>query len=66
MFCIIHFLLSWSNAQSGLQAVAKGLKDPSFRVIQNHFAVSENVGDVVAKVIVVPSLHLLHRGPCFL
>lgn len=30
-------------------AVAKGLKDPSFRVIQNHFAVSENVGDVVAK-----------------
>ncbi|KAG0597929.1 hypothetical protein M758_12G031100 [Ceratodon purpureus] len=31
------------------KAVAKGLKDPSFRVIQNHFAVSENVGDVVAK-----------------
>lgn len=31
------------------KAIAKGLKDPSFRVIQNHFAVSENVGDVVAK-----------------
>ncbi len=33
-----------------MQAIAKGLKDPSFRVIQNHFAVSENVGDVAAKV----------------
>jgi hypothetical protein len=32
-----------------MQAIAKGLKDPSFRVIQNHFAVSENVGDVAAK-----------------
>ncbi|KAH8945225.1 hypothetical protein BDL97_12G029800 [Sphagnum fallax] len=31
------------------KATAKGLKDPSFRVIQNHFAVSENVGDVAAK-----------------
>ncbi|CAM6091018.1 unnamed protein product [Calypogeia fissa] len=32
-----------------LKAVAKGLKDPSFRVIQNHFAIAENVGDVSAK-----------------
>ncbi|BBN16599.1 hypothetical protein MPTK1_7g07710 [Marchantia polymorpha subsp. ruderalis] len=31
------------------KAVAKGLKDPSFRVIQNHFAVFDNVGDVSAK-----------------
>eukprot|EP01018_Ginkgo_biloba_P033317 Gb_18644 [translate_table: standard] len=31
------------------KAVAKGLKDPSFRVIQNHFAVSGNLGDVAAK-----------------
>jgi hypothetical protein len=32
------------------QAVARGLKDPSFRVIQNHFAVSGNLGEVAAKV----------------
>jgi len=32
------------------QAVARGLKDPSFRVIQNHFAISGNVGEVAAKV----------------
>ncbi|XP_020525037.1 protein root UVB sensitive 5 isoform X3 [Amborella trichopoda] len=31
------------------KAVARGLKDPSFRVIQNHFAVSLNLGDVAAK-----------------
>ncbi|KAL3680290.1 hypothetical protein R1sor_023246 [Riccia sorocarpa] len=31
------------------KAVAKGLKDPSFRVIQNHFAIQDNVGDVSAK-----------------
>ncbi|KAJ4971474.1 hypothetical protein NE237_004573 [Protea cynaroides] len=31
------------------KAVARGLKDPSFRVIQNHFALSGNVGDVAAK-----------------
>jgi hypothetical protein len=33
-----------------LQAVARGLKDPSFRVIQNHFAISGNLGEVAAKV----------------
>lgn len=32
------------------QAVARGLKDPSFRVIQNHFAISANLGDIAAKV----------------
>ncbi|KAK1419329.1 hypothetical protein QVD17_28494 [Tagetes erecta] len=31
------------------KAVARGLKDPSFRVIQNHFAVTGNLGDVAAK-----------------
>ncbi|CAH9146913.1 unnamed protein product [Cuscuta epithymum] len=31
------------------KAVARGLRDPSFRVIQNHFAVCENLGDVAAK-----------------
>ncbi|KAA3463776.1 protein root UVB sensitive 5-like isoform X4 [Gossypium australe] len=31
------------------QAVARGLKDPSFRVIQNHFAISGNLGEVSAK-----------------
>ena len=33
-----------------IQAVARGLKDPSFRVIQNHFAISGNLGEVAAKV----------------
>ncbi|XP_027926682.1 protein root UVB sensitive 5 isoform X2 [Vigna unguiculata] len=32
------------------KAVARGLKDPSFRVIQNHFAISGNVGEVAAKI----------------
>ncbi|KAK4742573.1 hypothetical protein SAY87_000574 [Trapa incisa] len=31
------------------KAFARGLKDPSFRVIQNHFAISSNLGDVAAK-----------------
>ncbi|WCJ28068.1 Protein root UVB sensitive 5 [Euphorbia peplus] len=31
------------------KAVARGLKDPSSRVIQSHFAVSENLGEVAAK-----------------
>ncbi|KAL9255996.1 root UVB sensitive 5-like protein [Drosera capensis] len=31
------------------KAIGRGLKDPSFRVIQNHFAVSGNLGDVAAK-----------------
>ena len=33
------------------QAVARGLKDPSFRVIQSHFAISGNLGDIAAKVM---------------
>ncbi|XP_020276291.1 protein root UVB sensitive 5 isoform X2 [Asparagus officinalis] len=31
------------------KAVARGLKDPSFRVIQNHFAITGNLGEVAAK-----------------
>ncbi|XP_068644940.1 protein root UVB sensitive 5 [Aristolochia californica] len=31
------------------KAIARGLKDPSFRVIQNHFATTGNLGDVAAK-----------------
>ncbi|KAK9196093.1 hypothetical protein WN943_004221 [Citrus x changshan-huyou] len=31
------------------KAVARGLKDPSFFVIQNHFAISGNLGEVAAK-----------------
>ncbi|KAL6626705.1 hypothetical protein ACP70R_030431 [Stipagrostis hirtigluma subsp. patula] len=31
------------------KAVARGFRDPSFRVIQNHFAESGNLGDVAAK-----------------
>lgn len=36
------------------QAVAQGLKDPSSRVIQNHFATSDNLGDISAKVSKLP------------
>ncbi|XP_022893666.1 protein root UVB sensitive 5 isoform X1 [Olea europaea var. sylvestris] len=31
------------------KAVGRGLRDPSFRVIQNHFAISGNLGEVAAK-----------------
>lgn len=45
------------------KAVARGLKDPSFRVIQNHFAMSGNLGDVSAKVCNKLGLLLLvYRG----
>ncbi|RLN25495.1 protein root UVB sensitive 5 isoform X1 [Panicum miliaceum] len=33
------------------KAVARGFKDPSFRVIQNHFAESGNLGEVAAKIL---------------
>ena len=42
------------------QAVARGLKDPSFRVIQNHFAISGNLGEVAAKVFYFICVYLLH------
>ncbi|KAG9453988.1 hypothetical protein H6P81_006892 [Aristolochia fimbriata] len=31
------------------KAIGRGLKDPSFRVIQNHFAATGNLGEVAAK-----------------
>ena len=31
------------------KAVAKGLANPAFRVVQNHFAATNNIGAVAAK-----------------
>ncbi|KAG1365856.1 putative Vitamin B6 photo-protection and homoeostasis [Cocos nucifera] len=53
------------------KAIARGLKDPSFRVIQNHFAMSANLGEVAAKInlkrarILVKSHVVLHTVPGF-
>ncbi|XP_072996153.1 protein root UVB sensitive 5 isoform X1 [Typha latifolia] len=44
-----YFLPLASVGNLAKQAVARGLKDPSFRVIQNHFAISANLGEVAAK-----------------
>lgn len=47
-------MIEYSNIYMMLaskQAVARGLKDPSNRVIQNHFAVEGNLGEIAAKVI---------------
>ena len=49
MCCAIRVLLIYLRLKLK-QAVARGLKDPSFRVIQNHFAISGNLGEVAAKV----------------
>ncbi|KAH7672937.1 Root UVB sensitive family protein [Dioscorea alata] len=43
-----YFLLLASTGNL-TKAVARGLKDPAFRVIQSHFAISSNLGEVVAK-----------------
>ncbi|CAF1696167.1 unnamed protein product [Brassica oleracea var. botrytis] len=43
-----QFLLLASTGNLA-KAVARGLRDPSFRVIQNHFAISGNLGEVAAK-----------------
>ena len=43
-----HFLLLASIGNL-TKAVAQGLQDPSSRVIQAHFAVAGNLGDVAAK-----------------
>ncbi|GMH22979.1 hypothetical protein Nepgr_024822 [Nepenthes gracilis] len=43
------FFLPLASLGNLSKAVARGLKDPSVRVIQNHFAVSGNLGDVAAK-----------------
>lgn len=44
-----EYFLPLASLGNLTKAVARGLKDPSFRVIQNHFAVSGNLGDVAAK-----------------
>ncbi|KAL5161997.1 Protein root UVB sensitive 5 [Glycine soja] len=43
------FFAQRAIGEETLEAVARGLKDPSFRVIQNHFAISGNLGEVAAK-----------------
>ncbi|KAK9124483.1 hypothetical protein Sjap_014085 [Stephania japonica] len=43
------YFLALASLGNLTKAVGKGLKDPSFRVIQNHFAVSGNLGEVAAK-----------------
>ncbi|KFK24653.1 hypothetical protein AALP_AA8G007700 [Arabis alpina] len=43
-----QFLLLASTGNLA-KAVARGFRDPSFRVIQNHFAISGNLGEVAAK-----------------
>ncbi|KAI3890441.1 hypothetical protein MKX03_005900 [Papaver bracteatum] len=43
------YFLQLASLGNLTKAVARGLRDPSFRVIQNHFAVSGNLGEVAAK-----------------
>ncbi|XP_057982011.1 protein root UVB sensitive 5 isoform X2 [Malania oleifera] len=43
------YFLPLASVGNFAQAVARGLKDPSFRVIQSHFAISGNLGEVAAK-----------------
>ncbi|XP_052299153.1 protein root UVB sensitive 5 isoform X2 [Citrus sinensis] len=43
------------------KAVARGLKDPSFRVIQNHFAISGNLGEVAAKDFMFCNMSLTYH-----
>ncbi|RVW44539.1 Protein root UVB sensitive 5 [Vitis vinifera] len=43
------YFLQLASLGNLAKAVARGLKDPSFRVIQNHFAISGNLGEVAAK-----------------
>ncbi|KAI4353315.1 hypothetical protein L6164_002274 [Bauhinia variegata] len=43
------YFLALASLGNLTKAVARGLKDPSFRVIQNHFAISGNLGEVAAK-----------------
>ncbi|XP_077221860.1 root UVB sensitive protein (Protein of unknown function, DUF647) isoform X2 [Tasmannia lanceolata] len=43
------YFLPLASLGNFAKAIARGLKDPSFRVIQNHFATSRNLGEVAAK-----------------
>ena len=46
--CAGAFLLL-AGAGNLTKAVGKGLGKPSFRIIQNHFALENNLGDISAK-----------------
>ena len=46
--CAGAFLLL-AGAGNLTKAVGKGLGKPSFRIIQNHFALQSNLGDISAK-----------------
>ncbi|KAF3777407.1 root UVB sensitive 5 protein [Nymphaea thermarum] len=43
------YFLPLASVGNLAKALARGFKDPSFRVIQNHFAISGNLGEVAAK-----------------
>ncbi|XP_073044516.1 protein root UVB sensitive 5-like [Primulina eburnea] len=43
------YFLPLASVGNLAKAVGRGLRDPSFRVIQNHFAISGNLGEVSAK-----------------
>ncbi|XXG85864.1 hypothetical protein AAC387_Pa11g0875 [Persea americana] len=43
------YFLPLASLGNFAKAIARGLKDPSFRVIQNHFATAGNLGEVAAK-----------------
>ncbi|XP_073034595.1 protein root UVB sensitive 5-like isoform X3 [Primulina eburnea] len=45
------YFLSLASVGNLAKAVGRGLRDPSFRVIQNHFAISGNLGEVSAKLL---------------
>lgn len=44
-----HLFLPLASLGNLTKALGRGLRDPSFRVIQNHFAVAGNMGEVAAK-----------------
>ncbi|PKA54588.1 glutamate N-acetyltransferase / amino-acid N-acetyltransferase [Apostasia shenzhenica] len=44
-----EFFLPLASLGNLTKAIARGLKDPSFRVIQNHFSISANLGEIAAK-----------------
>lgn len=43
------YFLPLASLGNFAKAIGRGLRDPSFRVIQNHFAISGNLGEVSAK-----------------
>ena len=55
--CAGSFLLL-AGAGNLTKAVGKGLGKPSFRIIQNHFALRNNLGDISAKEEASPCTRL--------